>query len=331
MGHPPIFERHFAAIPEQQRRVQAAGPIEDYYAFTSSLHVGLAPLGDTGFNRCRSDVKFLEYASHHTVPVLADAPPYRAHAVHGENALVFSTNEELTRALEDLYQNPEMVTTLAAQAYHYANIKRNLADHLGRRIAFFRGMLRHEPFLSSVPELPDCTGLMAYLRLAVDAHLSGRFTDSDHYLDKVLELHGSYHLAHIWKAKNMLALGQHRTLLDTYSNYRCDPVYLDLLLECLITAAQREDNPAWRHYLDAVADPALRLRLDPDRARDQEKLQRDILAANPYDFEALTALGRMLARRGEAEGLDFLERAAFIAPEDETLARWIRRARERTR
>ena len=58
---------------------------KSYAAFTAyvarlSIDVGIAPLTDTPFNRCKSDIKFQEYAALGIPGVFSDLPPYR-HAI----------------------------------------------------------------------------------------------------------------------------------------------------------------------------------------------------------------------------------------------------------
>ena len=54
---------------------------EDYAAYARALSslapdIGIAPLGDTAFNRCKSAVKWLEYSALGAAGVYADLPPY---------------------------------------------------------------------------------------------------------------------------------------------------------------------------------------------------------------------------------------------------------------
>jgi len=49
--------------------------------------IGLAPLVDTPFNRCKSDIKALDYAALGILPVVSDGPAYRADADLGRHAL----------------------------------------------------------------------------------------------------------------------------------------------------------------------------------------------------------------------------------------------------
>jgi len=106
-------------LPKDRFEHVPAGNIEAYHAFVSSLDIGLAPLENDGFNRSRSDVKFLEYAAHGVVPVVQRLEPYLASVRHGENGFLFDTPEELVagwRAHEGV--EPEgRLTLMNATAY----------------------------------------------------------------------------------------------------------------------------------------------------------------------------------------------------------------------
>ncbi len=317
MGYRPIFDRLFTAIPEGRRRFTEPGPIEAYYRFLETLHVGLAPQEDTDFNRCRSDVKFLEYAAHFTAPVLSDTAPYRAHARHGENALIFRDNSQLAETLEWLHGDLGRARDLAERAYDYATTKRMAADHVGRRAHFYETLIKFQPFIAETPALPDCAGLIAYLRRASGHWYDGRYDQADALLDELLALHPGFQLAHLWKAKTMVSQGRHGEALERFAGFRPDPVYTDLFLECLVTAAQASGNPGWRALRDRIADPALRLALTPPRGCYTETRARRILELNPFDYTAMTQLDRQLAGRPEAatERAALLDRLRYLEPE----------------
>jgi hypothetical protein len=115
----------FDALPEARKRRTQVGSIEDYYAFVSRLDIGIAPNRDMGFNRARSDVKFLEYAAFGAVPLVQRLTPYLASVVHGENGFLFGGTAELIAQLEHLVQGQ--------------------ADHAPEQLAFYTGLLPIAP------------------------------------------------------------------------------------------------------------------------------------------------------------------------------------------
>ena len=65
------------SYPRFARWLRGQGPFD----------LGLAPLADTAFNRCKSDIKALDYAALGILPLLGDGPAYRADALLGRYAL----------------------------------------------------------------------------------------------------------------------------------------------------------------------------------------------------------------------------------------------------
>ncbi|MEI7892281.1 MAG: hypothetical protein WCI05_04290, partial [Myxococcales bacterium] len=137
MGSDPI-QALFAEIPGV--RLVPAGTLDDYNVFVGSLDIGLAPLADTGFNRCRSDVKFLEYASHGAVAVLQRLAPYEATVREPQTALLFSSTGELLASLDALVADPQKRFDLRARAHGYVSAERREGKHAAARTAFYRSL-----------------------------------------------------------------------------------------------------------------------------------------------------------------------------------------------
>lgn len=128
----------FSTLDKRQRRIFPTGSIDAYHEFVSGLHIGLAPLEDTGFNRCRSDVKFLEYALHGVVPVVRDLAPYRDTVRHGETGLLFRDVSQLPSLLDDLVADPALCHRLASAAQGYVAAERTEQAHAEARLSFYR-------------------------------------------------------------------------------------------------------------------------------------------------------------------------------------------------
>ena len=63
-------------IPADRVEFTPWGTMHQYYLFWERVHIGVAPLLDTPYNRCRSDIKAVEMASRGVLPLLASALPY---------------------------------------------------------------------------------------------------------------------------------------------------------------------------------------------------------------------------------------------------------------
>jgi len=131
----------FSGLDSSKKRLTPTGSLEDYYTFVADLDIGIAPLGDTGFNRCRSDVKFLEYAMHGVVPVLQSLAPYRDAVIAGTTGFFFETTEQLIATLERLLQEPALGDRVSNAARHYVESERRERDHAHERIDFYRSLL----------------------------------------------------------------------------------------------------------------------------------------------------------------------------------------------
>jgi tetratricopeptide (TPR) repeat protein len=136
--------------PDRYRRVPV-GSLAAYCQFVRSLDIGLAPLLPTDFNRCRSDVKFLEYAVHGAAGIYADLEPYRACVVHEQTGMIYRTEGELCQHLDRLTADAELRRRIREQAYQFASTHRRLADHVGERYDFYRGLLAQAPRGATLP------------------------------------------------------------------------------------------------------------------------------------------------------------------------------------
>lgn len=133
----PAFLELFAAAPTEQFVFHPAGPVERYLQWLETLHIGLAPLLLNDYNLCRSDVKFLEYASRGVAPVLQRLPTY-ASVRDGHTGLLFSDAGELLEHLDALVAHPERISDLAQAAHAHVGNRRLLAQHCPGQLAFYR-------------------------------------------------------------------------------------------------------------------------------------------------------------------------------------------------
>jgi tetratricopeptide (TPR) repeat protein len=127
----------FDTLPAERRRRTPVGSIDEYYAFVSQLDIGIAPNRDAGFNRARSDVKFLEYAGWGAVPVMQRLAPYLASVRHGENGFLFDSTEELIGLLDRLVADPAERQRVRNTAHQYVLRERMQAPHAAERLAFY--------------------------------------------------------------------------------------------------------------------------------------------------------------------------------------------------
>ncbi len=140
----PTFMELFKNAPAERIRFTPPGTLDDFYSFVQTLHVGIAPIRDDEFNLCRSDVKFMEYASRGAVPVCADVPTYNRTLRNGETGLLFSNTEEMIGHLDSLADNPELRRSIAERAFEYIANERSERKAARKRLDFYASLLPEE-------------------------------------------------------------------------------------------------------------------------------------------------------------------------------------------
>lgn len=107
------------ALHRFARRVDAHGPKNNYQEFLQGLHdlhwdVGLAPLVDDSFNRCRSPIKFVEYTACNIATVASDVGVYRPAMRPGCGLVV--QEQEWSSALEQFVTDAQLRRACLDQA-----------------------------------------------------------------------------------------------------------------------------------------------------------------------------------------------------------------------
>jgi glycosyltransferase involved in cell wall biosynthesis len=97
----------------------------DLLKVTSRMDIGIAPLADTAFNRCRSNVKLKEYGSGGTPWLASPVGPYRELGENQGGMLV--ADEDWLSAIDALIRKPRMRKRLAKRALAWA--KAQTIDH----------------------------------------------------------------------------------------------------------------------------------------------------------------------------------------------------------
>ena len=112
-------------IPQHQLRYTAWGSMDEYFAFWRPVHIGVIPLLDTEYNRCRSDIKAVEMIYRGVLPIIPDALPY--HELLSKTGLKpYRTKDELLSQLLYYAQNPEIRAEILGECYRYL-----LAEKIG--------------------------------------------------------------------------------------------------------------------------------------------------------------------------------------------------------
>ena len=98
-----------------------------YIWWTSSIcwDLAIAPLQSNEFNLNKSDIKFLDYAAISVPGIFSDTLAYQS-TVPGRGILVKNTIEEWLTALENLYNNRELINSFRTEATKYLYSERIL-------------------------------------------------------------------------------------------------------------------------------------------------------------------------------------------------------------
>lgn len=112
---------------------------ETYSATIDRADISMLPLHDTSFNRCKSDLKFIESAAHGAV-VLASPTVYEETVVDGCTGFLYRNPQEFAEKLRILIEQPRRRQMMARAAYDYVKRERLQCQHYEERIAAYREM-----------------------------------------------------------------------------------------------------------------------------------------------------------------------------------------------
>ncbi len=135
-------------------------PLCDYETYKDLLaqsEISFMPLRDTGFNRCKSDLKFIEAAAHR-VTALASPVVYEASIEDGRTGLLFRDAAELQRRLLHLLADPAQCRAIGDAARAMVARQRMLATQVPQRLTWYRSLWArreelHRALLERMPEL----------------------------------------------------------------------------------------------------------------------------------------------------------------------------------
>jgi tetratricopeptide (TPR) repeat protein len=327
------YAKPFFRLPPERYHYTDFGSLAAYLRFLEGLDIGLAPMLPSGYNRCRSDVKFLEYASRGVAGIYANLDPYQGNVVHGETGLLYRTEAEFLECLDLLASDVELRQRIRRQAHAHVSANRRLDDHIGQRLAFYRRLLPRPPLPrvveDSVLEQANVEGAGRYLQLrrrepeetllAVKNAPPSR--ESFHKLAQLVERHPNYlyALQHLGRLGNDLRdsrrglpyLERALALDPNSARTRCEMGRSFYLLDDVVKARRwLEDALTLNPYYQLGWQYLLRF-LHISKAKDGPPWVERAHQANPANF-ALALLGVPLYPSTERVGvlrrlLDFYE------------------------
>jgi hypothetical protein len=120
---------------------------ETYLAMLGQAEISFMPLADNGFNRAKSDLKFIEAGSR-GVASLASSVVYGDSIVNGQTGLLFSDANELQARLLRMVAMPELAREIADNARDYVARERMIAYQVAPRLAWYRSLWRRREALT---------------------------------------------------------------------------------------------------------------------------------------------------------------------------------------
>jgi SAM-dependent methyltransferase len=134
-------KRFFDSLPDGiQARFHSILPVNDYHRILMSCDVALLPLRDTAFNRCKSDLKFIECCAHGVVPVCSSVV-YANQAAHRAIGVFPEGPRSWGEAIEDLLNDPDDIIRRRDAGRTYIFSQRMHAQSVRDREVWFRSLL----------------------------------------------------------------------------------------------------------------------------------------------------------------------------------------------
>lgn len=142
----------FDALETPYKRFSPICEYDAYMDLLGECEVSLMPLEDNGFNRAKSDLKFIE-AGACRVAALASNVVYGETIEDGRSGLLFHDAAELQAKLLRLVAMPELARDLGDAARDYVAQNRMLAYQVAPRIAWYRSLwARREALTAALHE-----------------------------------------------------------------------------------------------------------------------------------------------------------------------------------
>jgi Methyltransferase domain len=138
----------FDALKTPHKMFQPTCDYDTYMGLLGQCEISLMPLGDTPFNRAKSDLKFIE-AGACRVAALASHVVYADSIEDGRTGLLFRNADEMRDRLLRLVAMPDLAHGLGSAARSYVAGERMLAYQVAPRIAWYRSLWARRDDLTS--------------------------------------------------------------------------------------------------------------------------------------------------------------------------------------
>jgi len=338
MGNKRQYEQVFGSVVNQQFLYTEPGNLSDYYTFLDGLDIGLAPLLATPYNECRSDVKFIEYASRGVVPVVSDVGPYKKNARHGVNAFLFADAESLRNTLEMLINDRSLRQKIKEKAYNYVKNERWEDIRAAERIAFYKDVAQNRSSGKLPTKLLEALsqGTQAYKVKQTSAErkvIKGAYLESEGRTEKARALWleaarelPEYYFPLFCAANSLMKNNKEKAIENFRLALTINPESLRsryLLGKALKMKQKEAAREAFKEALQIFPDyaPAWRelaiLEKEQGSLEEAGRLMNKALEANPFYASAASELGEIyLAQERKNPAIEAFRVAANLIPDN---------------
>lgn len=315
MGCSSKLGKFLSALPLAQVTHTPFGDEADYFSFLQSLHVGIAPLKDTRFNRCRSDGKFVQYSINGCASLLSNLPPFYP---HHERAILFDSPTAMYEGLEQLYRDRSTLNRLADTARQWAQEHRSpitIKDHLESIFSTFLPPQFQTPHDKLTPWSEKERKTWWAIHEAMNEQ---HYEQSIQLCHTLLNEHTDLPQVRWLLIRSLLAAGQRERAFDAAQIPTSSTIWADEFSALAHSIVPPSDTHRKASLLTNVQHPLKRIQLKGLPAKDLERHFRLILDWLPYDYFSLFGLIQILEKHHpETKELDiFRTRARLLTPEN---------------
>ena len=157
-GRKPQFPDYFhdLGLIERSSQVEIYEPcqIQDWPRWMSEkgIDIGLAPLKETRFNDCKSNLRYLEFGALRVAGIYSDVSAFNADIVDGENGYLAKNYSEWDKKLRRLIDDESLRRVMGNKAWQDVKTRYDQAVTVKRLAAFFNSIMggtRNEKVYSS--------------------------------------------------------------------------------------------------------------------------------------------------------------------------------------
>jgi glycosyltransferase involved in cell wall biosynthesis len=146
-GRKPQFPDYFhdLGLIERSSQVEIYEPcqIQDWPRWMSEkgIDIGLAPLKESRFNDCKSNLRYLEFGALRVAGIYSDVPAFNQDIKEGENGFLAKNYDEWGKKLRRLIQDESLRRVMGNKAWQDVKNRYDQAVTVKRLADFFTGIM----------------------------------------------------------------------------------------------------------------------------------------------------------------------------------------------